>query len=506
MKLLSLKYRDPNNRLKAYDFDFANGRELSGRKLEPLCFVGLNGSGKSKLIELLAEIFFTLDANRKHEASAHKQRQCKSNFTLHYKLRPGRGFQVVRVEGKQGSEPVIYVDDATEALAPTEWDAVLPSNIVGYSSGHNETISPLFLDLRQNDLGAALKQLESGQAGDVEQTRTLFLDRDTTKLLLLTTYLFEGVKGLKNFPTRESSRALLQRFREFIRLDRVLSFQLIIDTQKDHIKLSRRMADTLSKLQRCALMTDTARAKNERRYVLDFFVNDIAREALVKSFETPQAFFSALYELNSLNLLNKGAKAGTEVFSIPDAELKVVLNSPQAEATYQSLSDGEHQFIQIFGAAVLFGRDDSLFLLDEPESHFNPAWRAKFVFLLDELLGEKQKSAEFLISTHSPYLVSACKKSNVVKFVRDEHGISFDRLEEETYGASFDVLLKALFDMRGLVAEIAKKDLQAVVQSEASAESRIERLETEFGDSYEKRLLINMLRKGLLDVVPGSAG
>lgn len=500
MKLLSLQYSNVANSLKTYDFDFANGREF-GKKLDPLCFVGLNGAGKSKLIEIIAEIFFLLDANRENTAATKSQRNSQSNFKLQYQLRTGRTYQVVKVEGWNGKPPQIFVDDIDVPLSISKYDEVLPSNIIGYSSGHNETISPLFLALRDNDLANISKAILAGKSGDVDQTRTLFLDRDTTKLLLLTAYIFKNTKGKDNYPTKTSSRLLFQKFSQYINLEKVLSFQMVIDRHRESMRLSRRMEETLNKLQLVSLLDNEGVLEKKERYVLDFFLDDISIKAFISLFKTPQNFFQELYELNSLNLVYKSIGPEESIFSIPDSELKVELNSPIAEATYQSLSDGEHQFIQIFGAAVLFGRDDSLFLLDEPESHFNPAWRAKFVFILDELLGKKQKSAEFLISTHSPYLVSACKKKNVIKFVRNIEGIAFERLEDETYGASFDVLLKALFDMKGLVAEIAKKDLQAIVQQDLPVEEKVIRLEKEFGDSYEKRLLINMLKKGLLDAV-----
>ena len=501
MKLQRLKYSSADNRLKTYDFDFANGREAKSNRLEPLCFVGLNGSGKSKLIELLAEIFFTLDANHPQSQSSKSEQQAKSDFSLEYQLREGRKFQWVSVTAKKGSEPIIKVDNSDKALEKSEWHQVLPSNIIGYSSGHNETISPLFLSLRHNDLTAALKQLEVGDRGDVSQTRTLFLDRDTTKLLLLSLFLFDGDKN--KLPNKESVSEFRQQVKELIRLEALLSFQLTIDLRRKGLLLSRRMTATLEKLKHVALMSNTSTIENGNLIKLDFFVDKLSRQAIKTRFNSPIEFFASLYELNSLNQLVKAGES--PIFSVPDDELKIKLASPQAETTYYNLSDGEHQFIQIFGATVLFTDKDSLFLLDEPESHFNPKWRAKFVFLLDELLSEQQKSAEFLISTHSPYLVSACKKSNVVKFVRDENGIAFDRLEDQTYGASFDVLLDALFDMKGLVSEIAKKDLQAIVQSDKEQEEKLKMLNEDFGDSYEKRLLINMLKKGFLDAIPRSA-
>lgn len=501
MKLLSLRYDNPNNAAQSYTFNFANGREI-GLKFEPLCFVGLNGSGKSKLIELIAEIFFTLDSNRELSNSTNAQKKCRADFELYYQLRPKKKYGLIRVIGIFGKKPQVLIGDDETILPTAEYPKILPSNIVGYSSGHNETISPLFFELRRNELSHIRESIEEGKAGNKDLTRTLFLDRDTTKLLLITAFIFKNKAGRDNFPPQKVLKNLIDKFSEIINIEELISFQLIIDTNKSKILLSQRMEKVLSKLCDCALIFDKSMAQNERRFELDFVINDKTREIITKNFKYPQEFFEALYELSSINLISNRGRTPHVLFSIPDEHLKVILNKPLTETTYKHLSDGEHQFIQVFTSVILFARDDSIFLLDEPESHFNPAWRAKFIFLLEDLLAESQKSTEFLISTHSPYLVSACKKVNVIKFVRDEKGVEHHPLEDETYGASFDVLLKILFDMKGLVSEIAKKDLQEIVQSDMTVEEKVRRLEYEFGDSYEKRLLINMLNKGLLDVVP----
>jgi hypothetical protein len=55
--------------------------------------------------------------------------------------------------------------------------------------------------------------------------------------------------------------------------------------------------------------------------------------------------------------------------------------------------------------------------------------------------------------------------------------------------------------MKGLVSEIARASLQEVIESDESTETKLNKLKNEFGDSFEKRLLINMLEKGLFDAV-----
>ncbi len=70
----------------------------------------------------------------------------------------------------------------------------------------------------------------------------------------------------------------------------------------------------------------------------------------------------------------------------------------------KSLSDGEHQLLHTLGLCLLFKNTSSLFLLDEPETHFNPDWRSKFITRLSECFKDSSDTAEMIITTHAPFL------------------------------------------------------------------------------------------------------
>ena len=491
MKLISLKYKDPANRLHSYDFDFDNER-VEEKQLEPLCFVGLNGSGKSKLLEIIAKIFFFLDANRQSKTKT--IRVPDANFTFEYLLQPNRKYNTVRIEGVARNSFEVYADG--NLINRQEYFEVMPSNIIGYSSGHNETISPLFSELLIKDLKKIRADVaDSGEKGNLDLTRTLFLNRDTTKLLLLASFIFSGYKGRDGIPTITTSKALLSKFKEFINLKALASFRIIIDTDGGRIVLSNRMETVINKLRRCAVIESVTETSKERRFELDFYMCGKVIEAFVLEFETAEDLFEDLYELYSLNLISSTKSKTHIAFDIPEDKLNIIVNKPLAETTYQNLSDGEHQFIQIFAALVLFSKEDSIFLLDEPESHFNPAWRAKFILLLNDILSSKQRSSEFLISTHSPYLVSACRSQNVTIFERDGDSITSRSPRKETFGATFEDLLRDLFEIVSSVSEHSKKSIEKILDSKD-----IERMKEAlvlFGESpYKRDIYEAILRSG----------
>ena len=60
MKIHLLKLDKKYRSLEPFNFKFLKHPLLNG-KLDPMCLVGLNGSGKSNFLELLADIFFEIE-------------------------------------------------------------------------------------------------------------------------------------------------------------------------------------------------------------------------------------------------------------------------------------------------------------------------------------------------------------------------------------------------------------------------------------------------------------
>ena len=54
-------------------------------------------------------------------------------------------------------------------------------------------------------------------------------------------------------------------------------------------------------------------------------------------------------------------------------------------------------------------------------SHFNPDWRSKFVHIANESI-DKERDQEIILTTHSPYIVSDCRRECVYIFQRNPDG------------------------------------------------------------------------------------
>ena len=174
---------------------------------------------------------------------------------------------------------------------------------------------------------------------------------------------------------------------------------------------------------------------------------------------------------------------------------KVKLGTSEGSTLYDRLSDGEHQLIQIIAALILFEDKQTLFILDEPESHFNPEWRIEFVSLIDKYVNTE--NIDLMISTHSPFILSACEKDRVLSFKRnDDSNVCIRNVDVQTYGASFDSLLTSVFDLDVLISnkplnEIKEK-LLAFDEGNVSAEETLRKIKA-YGQSFELNYRRNQL-------------
>ena len=169
---------------------------------------------------------------------------------------------------------------------------------------------------------------------------------------------------------------------------------------------------------------------------------------------------------------------------------------------FDDFSDGEAQLIQILAAARVFRNEQTLFLFDEPETHLNPSWRTYFHKHLaqvskDEYVGSE--CTQTLLSTHSPFMISSLKKSDVYRFERDDNGfIKMDKAANQTYGASFDVLIKEYFDLKSLISQTVVEDIKSHLPKnnlQEEKESAIAWLNDQVGESMEKAYLLRKLQE-----------
>lgn len=114
---------------------------------------------------------------------------------------------------------------------------------------------------------------------------------------------------------------------------------------------------------------------------------------------------------------------------------------------FSILSEGEQQEIALKGLVELLPGKNTLFLFDEPDTYLHPEWQRQLIPGIQETI-EKTVNSEnlWLIATHSPNIVSGVKSENL--FVLNNGQIK--EIPFNSFGKNVDSLLIDFFGVKGV--------------------------------------------------------
>jgi len=429
--------------------------------------------------------------------------------------------------------------DHSGSVGEKERDFLLPEFVLGYSSGENEILSLPFFKMRFIQFDEYWHSLKhqlpySGRP----ETRMAYMDNAFSQAILLCTLLFNDQERLKPFH-EDVGIGELKEFRIIIKRQIKLNpnenadlpEELVHSEENDDgskqnsinlIKLLEADENSASnfdpivtRLKRCATCTFIDESTNT--LYLDYFVNKETKKAFRLNFENSAiALFQAFQVLLTLNLYSVNEHIKRDLYNsnshyvnetVPTLAsderimrfkfVRFIKNGISETVTLKDLSDGEHQFLHSLGLCLLFGNTNSLFLLDEPETHFNPDWRSKFISRLNECLPESTSSDhEMLITTHSPFLISDSAPKKVLVFEKTNGKITIANPDYNTLGASINKITMNTFGKRETIGGRAEAILKEIYHRFNEGEDRKELLKEinqKIGDSVEKVLLIKTI-------------
>ncbi len=440
--------------------------------------------------------------------------------------------------------------DSYEIFKGGHAEILLPQYVLGYSSGENEILSLPFFKMRvvQYDeyWNALSKQLPYPGRPD---TRLAYLDNGFSQAILLCNLLFQNEATLQPFSEDVGIEAL-KEFRIILRRSIPLTRQqaaaftsgeyvLPSETQNgrfadnDAIYLDPETGDyrlkllqglegdertsIIEKLKRCATLHYQDEASDT--LTLDYWVNDETKDAFRANFDNdPLMLFQAFQVLLTLNLYSVSDALKADLYqstshyvseTVPTLasderimRFKFVRFSKQGvqqPMMLKELSDGEHQLLHSLGLCLLFRDTNSLFLLDEPETHFNPDWRANFISRLRQCLpGTGNVEQEMLVTTHTPFLISDSMAEKVLVFNKDKASgnVSISQPDYNTLGASINKITMNTFGKRETIgghAQATLEELRRRFEDGEDKERLIAEINQKLGDSVEKVLLIKTI-------------
>ncbi|MCK7596189.1 AAA family ATPase [Microbulbifer sp. CAU 1566] len=474
--------------------------------------IGWNGTGKSNVLEALAIIFRDLIAQERKPAFA---------FQLAYRMGSGESLRHIYIDADpdRDKEP-LTIHVATDAEARGEGTLIsfmdgeppvsvlrgkpvklttflksdseyLPRYVFSYYSGEGSRMYDIF----EPYLKDYYQKLVRSKT-DPEPKR-LFYALPVHSQFVLLAFLINPTDSTKDFFREELgidletgiesvlfelrepkwnskegderfwfSRGLAQRF-----LDRLMNVSLA------PITIMRKVPKSI---------WNKNSTKNEYKYL---YIKDIESLRELVGNQQSKEFFRDLESTFVSDLIEA-------------VHIRVQLKKNDGSVVFRELSEGEQQLLTVLGLLHFTAEDESLFLLDEPDTHLNPRWSVDYLHYLKFFIGqnsEDQGNGHIVLTTHNPLAIAELVKEQVQILYREagSRTVKAENPAVDPKGMGFAGIVTS--DMFGLGTSLDKatnEDLLALHQLSTQ--------KTQLSDADRERLIEIRTRLEKLDFNFGS--
>ena len=428
--------------------------------------IGVNGTGKSNLIEAIARIFRDINLGGPTSFGYNVRYQIR-NRTVELSKSPNERSVAARVDGVSMRWSEFTRSDPS----------LLPSMVFGYYSGGSRRLEEVFDDHQKRYYQKIIKEGNPG-------LRSFFYCRPSYGPLVL----------LANFAFPLADRdAFLQKYLKITAFDSALivlkkpGWAKKAKNARNFWNAAGLVRDFLEKAEAVALApivsqerhVDDYRSIGKREERLYLFIRDIHDlQKLAAQYGDEKAFFQRLESTEISDLVR---------------EVRVWAKRENAddEIPFHEVSDGERQLMTVLGLLRYAREEESLFLLDEPDTHLNPAWQLQYLDIIREWVGDDyRKNSHLIITTHDPLTMASLTAEQVQLMFRNASGeIRAERASVDPRGLGFTSILTQVF---GLETTLDSK-------TQAMLDERNQLIgEEKRSDREEERLLeINRELRGL---------
>jgi restriction system-associated AAA family ATPase len=451
-------------------------------------------------------------------------------------------------------------DEPGEELTRQEVKSYLPKYVIGYSSGHNEILSLPFFKMRFIHFDEYRDKLAKGDFYGTPEGRMIYVDDQFSQAILICHFLFPSAAVTKVFEEKVGIKGI-RRFRIIIRRHHRIAIaaerlqpmtaEELKDETKTTVELTSKLTskvpgqyDVRKQLQPALIdkliMCSTAYYEDFSAYpddescdlYLDYWVNEATKRAFQVLFGEASGgseefnkarsalnLFQGFQTLLTMNYYKVDDATKAELYQSASLYVNETIPAPASheritrfkegelikekvtDGLYvKALSDGEHQLLHTIGLCLLYRHESALFLLDEPETHLNPDWRASYISTLRAALdadgSSSQVSRELLLTSHSPFIISDCGKDYVLVFNKDVASqlVNWQRPDFETFGASVNAITMKVFGHTETIGDYAMArimDLRQRLETGEDPDQLIKEVDNELGDSVEKVIFVN---------------
>lgn len=363
--------------------------------------IGENGSGKSNLIEAIVQIFRDLDLGDKTDFP----------YAIAYN---SHGHRIEIDNGLTSKAFSISVDGGT--LGKTAFSdrrrELLPAHVFGYYSGASRRLEQLFDKHQFRYYKKVISPLSTPDEVEDIDLRRLFYCRPAYGQLALLSYFAFGSDSAGSFLKKHMSITGFDSALLVLRKPRWSGSRPTAHQKKhgDHrfwysAGLVRQLLEklwehSLAPINHTNREQDDYRTKSSSEDQLYIFIKDgESLRDIAKAFGDEKTFFALLETLDISDLIR-------------EVRIWVGREHTQDEIPFHEISDGEKQLLSVLGLMRFTGRDESLFLLDEPDTHLNPAWKWDYLQLVKDV-AQKNSESHIIMASHDPLTMASLKASQV---------------------------------------------------------------------------------------------
>jgi len=388
--------------------------------------IGWNGTGKSNVLEALAIIFRDLIAKKRIPSFA---------FRLDYRMGSGANLRHIHIEADpdRKKDPFqIYVADAWQIeqhkLAQSVSGAVaktdktppgepirlttflnadtkyLPRYVFSYYSGESQRMHEVFRPY----LESYDSKLRNGEDPGLKR---LFYAMPVHSQFVLLAFLIQQSKIVRDFldehlglDSDEGIESVLFVLRQppwkSKAADGDPRFWNARGVVRDFLK---RLYDIALAPIEVSRRVSTSIWNKETLQFKYLYVKDIDALRRLVGEQAPARFFRDLESTYVSELID-------------EVRIRVRLKKNDGNVTFRELSEGEQQLLTVLGLLRFTAEDESLFLLDEPDTHLNPRWSVDYISYLKQFInnGTKQEeTSHILLTTHNPLALAELELGQV---------------------------------------------------------------------------------------------
>lgn len=479
---------------KVYIEDFKNLKkftiDLDETKMNSV-LLGQNAAGKSNFLEALVIIFRDLDLKVNTDF----------NFTIEYQI----GGKIIKVKGgpkvkggfqlwtggklksKDLKSSKLYIGKPeSKTFIEKNKSLFFPRYVFSYYSGVSNRLLEHFDTHQKRFYDALIKGID-------EPPRPLFYARLIhSHFVLMAFYAFSN-NDVNNF---------LKDYLDIIGLESVLFVLKKPVWAKSKAEVLDFWAakgvvrEFLDDLWEASMAPITTKEKvredfnkhPEQEQLYLFISNQKKLENIAKKYGSNSEFFKKLESTYISDL-------------IQEVRVKVKKQNVHGDITFKELSEGEQQLLTVLGLLRFTKDEESLILLDEPDTHLNPLWKWKYMNLLEKVV-HKPESSQILMTTHDPLVIGGLTKEEIRVFYStkemDDNGDEHYLIK--TFEPDFDpkglgvagILTSEFFNLPSTLDEDTLDDLQERNRLVSKKDKR--------GLSVKEKEELNMLFNKLSDI------